>query len=135
MSSGYQQACDDLISLVNRAKAASIAVADEFGMTQMQLFVLYAINLRGEVAMGQLASSLHCDASNVTGLIDRLVAQQLVTRQESPQDRRTKTLSLTPKGKRMIDTVLAALPGKLGCDKLSKDEREALHVIIQKITA
>jgi DNA-binding MarR family transcriptional regulator len=135
MNSGYQQACEDIIALLNRSKAASLAVADEHGMTPMQLFVLYSINMRGEVAMGQLATSLHCDASNVTGLIDRLVVQKLVIRQESPQDRRTKTLSLTPKGKRMLEMLMEALPSKLGCDKLSAADCRALHTIIQKVTA
>jgi len=134
MESDYQQACEDIIALLNRTKAASIAIAEEQGLTHMQVFVLYSIHLRGELAMGKLASFLHCDASNVTGLVDRMVAQQLVIRRESKQDRRTKTLDLTDKGRRTIESVMVALPKRLGCDRLTADERQTLHTIIQKIT-
>jgi DNA-binding MarR family transcriptional regulator len=135
MNDDCKQTCDNLIALINRAKVAAAAVADERGMTHMQLFVLYSIGARGEVAMGQLAHLLHCDASNVTGIVDRLVVQQLVRRQESIQDRRTKTLSLTDKGKAVMEEIMAALPAKFGCNKLTSNEQQMLHAIMQKLTA
>jgi len=68
----------------------------------MQIHALYAIK-HGDVTMGRVAETLHCDASNVTGIVDRLVAGQFITRQEGELDRRTKTLQLTAKGHRAID--------------------------------
>ncbi len=51
--------------------------------------------------MGRLAETLACDASNVTGLVDRLESRGLIVRQASPADRRVKVLALTPTGARL----------------------------------
>ena len=51
--------------------------------------------------MSRLADTLSCDASNVTGLVDRLESRGLVRRQSSLQDRRVKVLQLTPAGARL----------------------------------
>ena len=40
--------------------------------------------------MGRLAETLACDASNVTGLVDRLESRGLVRRQPSAADRRVE---------------------------------------------
>lgn len=85
--------------------------------------------------MGQLAAILHCDASNVTGIIERLVSQQLVSRQEDAHDRRVKTLRLTPKGTSIVTDIRQQLPDLLGCDQLTIGERETLHTLISKIAA
>jgi DNA-binding MarR family transcriptional regulator len=135
MSDEHQQSCDDLFALLHRAKAASAKVAEALGMTHIQVFVLYAIGQRGSVPMGRLAQVLHCDASNITGIIDRLVVQQLVKRQESSEDRRTKTLTLTPKGQQVLEALTAALPKAFGYDTLTTTEQQLLHSLIQKLTA
>jgi DNA-binding MarR family transcriptional regulator len=51
--------------------------------------------------MSELAGALHCDNSNVTGLIDRLAERGLVERQAAEHDRRVTLLVLTPKGRRL----------------------------------
>ena len=48
--------------------------------------------------MGELAEHLYCDASNVTGIVDRLEGRGLVERKPDPNDRRVKRLVLTPQG-------------------------------------
>ncbi|MEK7153293.1 MAG: MarR family transcriptional regulator [Patescibacteria group bacterium] len=127
------QMCEDLMALLGRFKAAMHEIAEEHHLTPIQIGALYAI-LHGETTMGRVASTLHCDASNVTGIIDRLVAQQLVMRQESERDRRAKLLQLTPKGQQMMDEIIARLPEVVGCTKLNSTERETMHAIITKLT-
>jgi DNA-binding MarR family transcriptional regulator len=64
--------------------------------------------------MNEVAGKLHCDPSNVTGIVDRLEARGLVKRQPSPTDRRVKNLVLTPTGKRIrrrVDAILSEIPG------------------------
>ena len=51
--------------------------------------------------MGQVAQTLACDASNVTGLVNRLESRGLVRRPASAEDRRVKVLDLTPAGARL----------------------------------
>ena len=126
------QVCDDLLGLIKRVKACLATVAEAHHITLMQLNALYAIS-HGHMIMGQLADNLHCDASNITGIIDRLVAQGLVTRKESSQDRRAKILALTKEGQKIMDDALATLPVKLGCNRLGEDERATMHVLINKV--
>ncbi len=123
--------CDDLMLFFMTIKGHMVRLADEEGLTPVQLGALHSLYNRGELAMGQVADVLHCDASNVTGIVDRLVVQGLVTRQESARDRRTKTLRLTDRGRQVIVRLRRALPGALGWDRLSSEEYAVLHTIIQ----
>src|SRR6476661_1531364 len=77
------------------------ALGGEFELSPVQCHVLHLIEPERPVPMRQLASTLGCDASNVTGLVDRLEARGLVERQPSLEDRRVKVLRLTPVGSRL----------------------------------
>jgi len=128
-----QLVCEELLQLIERIKRGVLAVAEAHGLTRMQLFSLYSINLHGELGMGQVAEVLGCDASNVTGIIDRLFQQGLVLRTESARDRRTKTIRLTPKGKQLVDELARELPEHLGCEKLDEHDLTTLSALIQKL--
>lgn len=127
------QLCEDLINLLGRTKVGLVELAGELQLTPIQMFALYMIS-KGEGNMGKVAHELHCDASNVTGIVDRLVSQGLVVRQENAHDRRAKTLQLTAKGEEVKQRMLDQLPEYIGCSKLSDQEREALHNAICKLT-
>lgn len=133
MQSSPQQVCEDLVALVKYVKSAMVLLAEKYELTHTQLYVLDSIQHGHIVTMGSVASNLHCDASNITGIIDRLVAQGLVTRRESDQDRRAKLLQLTAKGRKTIERITAELPAQLGCDRLSPAERKALHKLIGQL--
>src|SRR5436190_11602351 len=72
-----------------------------FDLSPALCHVLHLIEPDRPVPMGRLAATLSCDASNVTGLIDRLEARGLVQRQPSARDRRVKVIQLTPAGSRL----------------------------------
>jgi DNA-binding MarR family transcriptional regulator len=55
--------------------------------------------LEEPLSMRDLAERLGCDASNVTGIVDRLEERKLVERQILPGDRRVKRLVLTNAGR------------------------------------
>src|SRR5438309_11020548 len=73
----------------------------EFDLSPIQCHVLHLIEPGLPLPMSRLADTLSCDASNVTGLVDRLESRGLVRRQPSRQDRRVKVLHLTPTGTRL----------------------------------
>ena len=84
--------------------------------------------------MSRLAEALACDASNVTGLVDRLEARGLVRRQPSAGDRRVKVLELTPAGVRLRSTVFERItrpPESLA--RLSADEQRMLVKILKRL--
>ncbi len=51
--------------------------------------------------MGELAQQMHCDNSNITGLVDRLTERGLVERLAAEGDRRVKIVALTDEGRRI----------------------------------
>src|ERR671938_1209918 len=66
------------------------------GLTPVQAKALYFIE--ATTSMRKLASRLHCDASNVTGIVDRLEELGLIQRAVDASDRRVKRLVVTERG-------------------------------------
>jgi DNA-binding MarR family transcriptional regulator len=51
--------------------------------------------------MSEIATFLHCDPSNVTGIVDGLEEKGLAERRPSERDRRVKLIELTAEGRRL----------------------------------
>ena len=108
--------------------------AGESGLSQVQCHVLHLMDPGRPVPMGEVAGALSCDASNVTGLVDRLEARGLVARQPSPADRRVKVLTLTAAGRRIRAVLIERLtspPDTLG--RLSAQEQRLLVDLLRRI--
>jgi len=71
-------------------------------LTIAQLKSLFFIDNEGSTNFTKLAAALGVTSSNVTGIVDRLVEQELVSRKENPEDRRVLLLSVTEKGKALL---------------------------------
>ena len=59
--------------------------------------------------MSTLAEALVCDASNVTGIVDKLELRGLIARQGADHDRRVKQLAVTERGRSIRDKLVAAV--------------------------
>ena len=75
--------------------SATISV---FDLSPPQAHALQALEPGRPVPMRDLAARLRCDASNITGIVDRLEARGLVERRAAPGDRRVKALVVTEQG-------------------------------------
>ena len=95
------------IGMAQRVKAG--AALAELGLGFAQAHALRMLDPDEPIAMSALAERLFCDASNVTGLVDRLEARGLVERRSSEHDRRVKALTLTAAGVALRDQVLAVM--------------------------
>ncbi len=71
-------------------------------LTIGQLKVMFFISNRGSCNSGQLAQALKVTATNITGIVDRLVVKGLISRIENPQNRRMLLLQLTRKGEELL---------------------------------
>ena len=71
-------------------------------LTVPQMKCLFYISNQGKTNFRKLAERLKVSPSNITGIIDRLVEQGLVSRAENPEDRRILLLQATPKGEAMV---------------------------------
>ena len=110
-----------------------LAVAGELGLTPPQMFALRALDPEQPVPMRELAAQLHCDSSNVTGLVDGLEAHGLVERRSAEHDRRVRMLVVTEQGaevRRRIDAVVEAVPPALA--SLSPEDQRALRDILRR---
>ena len=84
-------------------------IAAEFDLAPMQMFALKTLEPGHELPMSALAGSLHCDASNVTGIVDRLECRGLIERRSSSEDRRVKMIAVTEAGQRLREQIAARM--------------------------
>ncbi|MET8138246.1 MULTISPECIES: MarR family transcriptional regulator [unclassified Streptomyces] len=88
---------------------------------------------RGPASMSALATTLTCDASNMTGIIDRLEKRDLVRREPRPSDRRVKDVVLTAEGERVIDVIRGKMhTTQAGLNRLDEQERDTLYVLLER---
>jgi DNA-binding MarR family transcriptional regulator len=81
--------------------------------------------------MRALAGQLQYDASNLTGVVDRLEALGTVRRQANPQDRRVKRVELTDTGRRLRQAFWARLTGRSGpLGRLNSRELTSLRTLL-----
>ena len=106
----------------------------EFGLSPVQCHVLHLIEPGQPMPMNRLAEALSCDASNVTGLVDRLESRGLIERRPSTADRRVKVLDLTPTGVRLRNELLRRMTRRpLPLSKLTPQEHRALVRLLERL--
>jgi len=110
---------------------AADAAAD---LSPVQCHVLHLLEPDRPLPMARLAETLSCDASNVTGLIDRLEERGLVQRRASATDRRVKVLHLTPSGSRLRAQLLRRMrDSALPLSRLSPAEQRTLVTLLEAL--
>ena len=120
-----------LIAVTEGTRRSFEEVAARFDLTAVQARTLLA--LESAAPMRALAEHLRCDASNVTGLADRLEARGLVVRGVQDGDRRVKLLALTDQGRQLRSELEAAmLDASPVMTELDGDERETLRRLLLK---
>jgi DNA-binding MarR family transcriptional regulator len=99
-------------------------------LTMPQLKALVCVAQSGDATSGQIARGLGVSLSTVTGIVDRLSEQGLVTRREDPEDRRITRIQPTPSGRDLVtrllryrDERLTSLLASLSPDELATVER------------
>jgi MarR family transcriptional regulator, organic hydroperoxide resistance regulator len=104
----------------------------EFGLTQPQAATLLNLEPGRGLPMSTLADLLMCDASNVTGIVDKLELRGL-TRREPGEDRRVKVLTLTAEGEALRATMRARImaPPAWMLD-LPRDEQKSLCDLLER---
>jgi DNA-binding MarR family transcriptional regulator len=125
-----------LMQVIFQAKYQIHEIAEKHGLTVMQFNTLTMLKDDHPLAMKALSDYFMCDASNVTGLADRLESRGLVIRQDHPSDRRIKLIALTQKGASLRDTLIretiTAEARRLN-PVLDEAERKTLHDLLEKV--
>jgi MarR family 2-MHQ and catechol resistance regulon transcriptional repressor len=104
------------------------------GVTWPQFHALYHIEEKG-TPPNELARELNCNASNMTGLIDRMIENNWVYREHSEEDRRVWMVKLTDEGKdlkaKLIPKHHQNIRERMGV--LNEQELAALKSILEKL--
>jgi len=113
-------------------KQGLIKLAEHRDLAMIQLYALMLLEEDRPLPMNEISCMLHCDASYVTGIIDKLLAVGLVVRNEKPEDRRVKMIELTEKGvacqkQALKEVTELELPG---FNVLKNEQLEALRTIL-----
>jgi len=129
------QAWQLMIELFQSQRHHFERAAAAFDLTKQQAHALYVLGSEGPRTMSDLAETLACDASSVTGLIDRLEARGLVSRHNVPNDRRMRMLAVTPAGSRLQQryrTLVSQPPPALAglSDDVARGLRDALTRVL-----
>jgi DNA-binding MarR family transcriptional regulator len=99
--------------------ASSVAeVEDQVSLPQLRILVTLAT--RGPLNLVAVAESLGVHPSNATRAVERLVVAGLVDRRDVPTDRRNVSLTLTPGGQKLVDSVF-------------EHRRAAIQAVVQRM--
>ena len=98
-----------LIEFVISTKGWWIAICTEMDLTPTQGHALRSLDPDQPVPMSSLAETMFCDASNVTGIVDKLESRGLIARQSADHDRRVKQLVVTEKGRKVRDRLIGRM--------------------------
>jgi len=101
-------------------------------LTMSQLKLLLMLRHSGGSGGQELARGMGVGLATLTGIIDRMVSQGLVTRREDPTDRRVRIIELTAHGRRMVDEIVTTGTQRLR-DLLDRVEPDGLDVILRAL--
>ncbi len=101
--------------MFTRIIAALARTLRDEALSIAQVAALHLIDQAGALRVSVLADELTLSASATSRLVEGLVQRDLVARDEDPDDRRAKILTLTPAGRRFttIAGAVESLPKEL----------------------
>lgn len=113
----------------------SIARVDET-ITIPQFRTLLILSKRDAVNLGTLADLLHVQPSTTGRMVDRLVTAGLIDRTPHPASRRELLARLTPRGRKVVEQVLAHRRGEIAriVANLPAPERRGLVRALSRFT-
>ncbi len=108
-----------------------LAIARQLGLRPASFGALRALDRPR--TMSEIAAVLHCDNSNVTGIVDGLEEKGLVTREPSAGDRRVKLIALTADGRKVRARLTRAVEKPPAwVERLAEDDRRTLRDVLQR---
>lgn len=121
-------------------KHGFIGLAEKYDLTMIQLYTLMLMEEHRPIPMNEISCKLSCDASYVTGIVDKLLSVGYVVRNEKPEDRRVKMIELTEKGvicqrQALKEATDLELPGFKSLDAHELETMRALLKIILEPSA
>jgi DNA-binding MarR family transcriptional regulator len=138
VSNDWGQRSGVLLTILSSERAIIRAMTEsaaEEDVTLQQFSVLGVLSRIGPVPMRKLSEELRVTPPNITGVVDRLERKELVKRETSPRDRRTKQIRLTAKGAGLYERVRKGYSEALqeSLEALTSEEQEILAKLLKKL--
>ena len=136
-----ETAMQDLRRIFKAVESYSRTVEGRFGVTGPQLWALWELGRSAPLSLKDLAARMHLTPSTVVGVVDRLVAKELVVREQDSVDRRRVCLTLSPQGLALFAQAPNPAQGKLieGLNNLSpkqlKELTQSLGLLVEMMDA
>jgi DNA-binding MarR family transcriptional regulator len=110
-------------------------VLRRFDLTNRQYHALQHLPPGTNRNLTEMSELLFCDKSNVTGLVERMDRDGLVTRDRSGTDRRYMELSITPQGNQLREASRDAHEASITerFEVLTDDEQAQLNHLLAKL--
>ncbi len=102
-------------------------------LTPLQFAALVKLRDEDEVSQNLLGRLTAMDAATMQGVIKRLAGRDLILRRADPDDRRRLILSLSPKGRTLINRLLAN-GGKITAHTLAPLSQAEQKIFLQLLT-
>ncbi len=126
-----------LWAVVHRMERLSKQMGVRSGVTGPQRLVLRLIGLFPGLSAGDLATLLHLHPSTLTGILQRLEEQGLISRAADPADRRRTVLGLTQRGTRASSSTAGTVEGavEVAFERSTPAQRSATRKFLEEFAS
>lgn len=125
----------DLRRIMRAMDVHSRKLAGSHGLTGPQMLCLREITTHGALTTGSLAKAVALSPATLTGILDRLEARGLVSRERRPEDKRRVLVSLTAMGRQMAQELPSPLQERFGerLTELSIDDQTSIRMALGSV--
>jgi len=135
LKSDVDQVVETILYLYTESRRITKELARRADLTGPQLTVVKLLETIGDLSLSELSERIRAQNSTVTGIIDRMEREGLVTRERSREDRRVVYIKLTAKGRELAQEIpvepMEIFKGAL--ESLSAQEMKDLMRILTKV--
>ncbi|MDB4990271.1 MAG: transcriptional regulator, MarR family [Myxococcaceae bacterium] len=126
---------DDLRRIVRALRQSSRVAERTLGVSGAQLFVLRSLSGARALSLNELAARTRTHQSTVSVVVKRLVESALVVRVTSEVDGRRVELSLSKRGRALLERAPLAAQDKLieGVERLPQKDRRVLASSLRRL--
>ncbi|MGF6288304.1 DNA-binding MarR family transcriptional regulator [Paraburkholderia youngii] len=123
----------EFVNHVSHTQGKTLAALTDASVTLQQVLLLRRLASSSESTPSALAEQMHMSLPAVSQMVERLFQLDLVSRIDSPDDRRKKQLSVTRHGRALLKRIAEARTADYaaGIASLSPGVRTALARVLQ----
>jgi DNA-binding MarR family transcriptional regulator len=122
---------------MRRSMGDFVQLSKQSGLSMSQLGALFRLYHTGFCGVSDIGDHLSVSHAAASQMVDRMVQQGLLERAEDLDDRRVKKITLTPKGRTLVEESIEnrRLWVEQLTNNLTVDEQESISAALVKLTA